>query len=90
LRSAVLDGPWTGERRGERREHLLYSFLTCESNDVVRPIHAEAMPVIVTSEEEREAWLTAPVEEALKLPRPLPNEALRVVASGEKEDEIAA
>jgi putative SOS response-associated peptidase YedK len=82
--------PWTGDRKGESGEHLLYSFLTCESNDVVRPIHAKAMPVILTSEVEREAWLTAPVEEALKLQRSLPNEALRVVATGEKEDKIAA
>ena len=82
--------PWTGDRKGESGEHLLYSFLTCESNDVVRPIHAKAMPVILTSELEREAWLTAPVEEALKLQRSLPNEALRVVATGEKEDQIAA
>jgi putative SOS response-associated peptidase YedK len=82
--------PWTGDRKGESGEHLLYSFLTCESNDVVRPIHAKAMPVILTSEGDREAWLTAAVEEALKLQRSLPNETLRVVATGEKEDEIAA
>ena len=82
--------PWTGDRKGESGEHLLYSFLTCESNDVVRPIHAKAMPVILTSEADREAWLTAAVEEALKLQRSLPNEALRVVATGEKEDRIAA
>jgi putative SOS response-associated peptidase YedK len=82
--------PWTGDRKGESGEHLLYSFLTCDSNDVVRPIHAKAMPVILTSEGDREAWLTAAVEEALKLQRSLPNEALRVVATGEKEDKIAA
>jgi putative SOS response-associated peptidase YedK len=82
--------PWTGDRKGESGEHLLYSFLTCESNDVVRPIHAKAMPVILTSEGDREAWLTAAVEEALKLQRSLPNEALRVVATGEKDDKIAA
>lgn len=82
--------PWTGDRKGESGDHLLYSFLTCESNDVVRPIHAKAMPVILTSEGDREVWLTAAVEEALKLQRSLPNEALRVVATGEKEDKIAA
>jgi hypothetical protein len=41
--------------------------------------------VLLTSEAEREAWLTAPVEEALKLQRSLPNEALRVVATGESK-----
>jgi hypothetical protein len=44
----------------------------------------------MTSEAEREDWLTGSVEKALKLQRSLPNEALRVVATGEKTDEIAA
>ena len=30
-------------------EHRLFSFLTCEANDVVRPIHSKAMPVILTT-----------------------------------------
>lgn len=37
--------PWTGLRKGEEGEHQLYSFLTTEANDTVRPIHAKAMPV---------------------------------------------
>ena len=32
-------------------------------------------------------WLTAPTEQALKLQRPLPDEALRVVMTGERKDE---
>jgi putative SOS response-associated peptidase YedK len=32
------------------------------------------------------AWLSAPLEDALKLQRPLPGDALRIVASGEKQD----
>jgi hypothetical protein len=32
----------TGDRKGERREHRLFSFLTTEANDVVRRIHAKA------------------------------------------------
>jgi hypothetical protein len=42
------------------------------------------MPVILTSEGDRDAWLTAAVEEALKLQRSLPNEAVRVVATERK------
>ena len=37
----------TGERKGETRAHQLFSFLTTEANEVVRPIHAKAMSVLV-------------------------------------------
>jgi putative SOS response-associated peptidase YedK len=57
---AGLWRPWTGERRKEVGEHLLYAFLTCEANDVVRPSHSKAMPMMLTSEEEWNTWLTAP------------------------------
>jgi putative SOS response-associated peptidase YedK len=38
---------WTGERKGETSEHTLFAFLTTASNDVARPIHAKAMPVLL-------------------------------------------
>jgi putative SOS response-associated peptidase YedK len=28
--------PWTGERKGDMREHRLFAFLTTEANEVVR------------------------------------------------------
>ena len=34
-------------------------------------------------------WMTAPAEELLKLQRPLPDETLKIVARGEKNDEAA-
>jgi putative SOS response-associated peptidase YedK len=87
---AGLWRPWSG-RRGTKAnpvegEHLLYSFLTCEPNAVVRPIHPKAMPVILR-EDEWETWLTAPVQHALRLQTPLPDDQLMVVARGlAKED----
>lgn len=65
--------------------HQLFAFLTTNANETVKPIHAKAMPVILTTAEEMEAWLTAPVEEALRLQRPLPADMLRIVARGEKQ-----
>jgi len=60
--------------------------LTTESNDIVRPIHAKAMPVILTTAAEFDAWLSAEPDEALKLQRPLPADRLKIVAKGERKD----
>ena len=48
--------------------------------------HPKAMPVILRTPEEMDTWMTAPPAEALKLQRPLPDGALRIVAHGTKED----
>ena len=40
---------WTGELKGETGEHQLFAFPATESNDVVRPIPAKAVPVLLTS-----------------------------------------
>jgi putative SOS response-associated peptidase YedK len=56
----------------------------------VGAIHPKAMPVILTTPEEVETWMIAPPDEALKLQRPLPDRALRIVARGVKEDQAPA
>jgi putative SOS response-associated peptidase YedK len=75
-----------GERKGETGEHSLFAFLTTQSNDVVRPIHAKAMPVLLTKPEEWDTWFDGSVNDAIALQRPLPTELLRIVATGEKSD----
>lgn len=58
----------------------LFAFLTTEANDVVRPIHDKAMPVILRNVDEIETWLSADWSEACALQtRVLPNEDLIVV-----------
>ena len=52
----------------------------------VRPIHAKAMPVILTKPEEFDVWLDGSANDAIALQRPLPNELLQIVAMGEKSD----
>jgi putative SOS response-associated peptidase YedK len=81
--------PWTGPRgtkaAPEEGEHRLFSFLTTDANDIVRPVHAKAMPVILT-EAEWDTWLEADTPAALKLQRPLPAERLAIVARGPRQD----
>ena len=67
-------------------EHQLFGFLTTHANAEVGAIHPKAMPVILRQPDQMDAWLTLPTEEALKLQRPLPDGALKIVARGEKED----
>jgi putative SOS response-associated peptidase YedK len=82
--------PWNGTRGTKKNpvegEHQLFGFLTTDANAEVAPVHPKAMPVVLTTSDEIETWLTAPVEEALKLQRPLPNGSLKIVATGERED----
>ena len=88
---AVFAGLWTRwtsvrkVRDGETTDDL-FGFLTTAPNAEVGTVHPKAMPVILTTREEVDAWLGAPPVDALRLQRPLPDGALRVVARGERHD----
>lgn len=65
----------------------LYGFLTTDPNGIVAPIHEKAMPVILTTQDEIETWLTAPWEKAKALQRSLPDHMLKQVPPPPKIEE---
>lgn len=65
--------------------HDLNGFLTTTPNTLIARYHPKAVPVILTNPSEVETWLTAPIQDALALQRPLPDDALQIVLRGEKQ-----
>ena len=79
---------WSGDYGSKKDprpgEHLLFSFLTTDANDLVRPVHAKAMPVVLSGEAEYEQWLSAPASEIAAIQaRVLPAGALEIVGDDE-------
>lgn len=57
----------------------LYGFLTTKPNALIAPIHEKAMPVVLTTREAVETWLTAPWSEARHMHRTAPDDTLVIV-----------
>ncbi|MGH6852576.1 MAG: SOS response-associated peptidase [Methylocella sp.] len=80
---------WTSVRKVKEGETTndIFAFLTTEPNKEVGAIHPKAMPVILTARAEIDVWMSAPAGEALKLQKPLPDNTLKIIARGERQDE---
>lgn len=79
--------PWTGVRGKEEGEHVLYAILTTAPNELVQPIHADAMPVMLTGDE-LDVWVEGSTKDALALAKPFGAEKMQIVLSGPREDVI--
>lgn len=79
---------WSGDYGSKKEpndgDHVLFSFLTTEANDLVRPVHAKAMPVILRGEAETAEWLNAEPDEVEAIQaRVLPTDVLEIVGDDE-------
>ena len=80
----VWSGDYGSKKEPNVGEHRLFSFLTTEANDLVRPVHAKAMPVVLATPEAREEWLTVSAASVAEIQsRVLPVDVLEIVPDEE-------
>lgn len=84
---------WTGpfKKDGPNVDIEVYAFMTTAPNALTVSINHERMPVLLSSEEDFETWLSGSTREAYQLARSFDPASMRIVQSGkEKKDLLAA
>lgn len=82
---AGLWRPWTGVRGKEEDSHKLFAILTTAANSLTQPIHAAAMPVMLTGED-LDIWMHGAGADARAVAKPFAAERMQIVLSGPRED----
>lgn len=80
---------WKGpiKKDGPNVEIDTYSFMTTVPNALTSSINHERSPVLLISDDERDAWISGTTKEALAVIRPVAAEKIQIVQSGfEKKD----
>ena len=54
-----------------------FAFLTCEPNEIVKPVHPKAMPVVL-HDEDFDGWLSSEYDSVCALASPYPSQLLAV------------
>ena len=60
--------------------------ITTSANEIVKPVHPDRMPVILTPDK-YEQWLTGEPSDAQELLRPYPADQMEVFKSGEMKNQ---
>lgn len=84
---------WRGpiKKDGPNVEIDVYSFMTTLPNELTSSINHERSPVLLTTDDERDIWLTGSTKEALSVIHPIAADKLQIVQSGfEKKDLLGA
>lgn len=81
---------WKGpvKKDGPNVELEVYSFMTTAPNALTDSINHERMPVLLSTEDEFEMWLSGSPQEAFTLARSFNPNAMRIVQSGKDKDDF--
>lgn len=66
----------------------LYSFLTTEPNELTRSINHERMPVLLSTDDQFETWLSGSPAEAFALAKSFDPAQMRIVQSGKTKQDL--
>lgn len=79
---------WTSVRKLKEGEttNNIFAFLTTNPNKEVETIHPKSMPVVLRTKDEVDQWMSAEIQEALTMQRPLPDGTLKIVMTGKREE----